>query len=227
MITIDQQQKLLLNVTRRLTKKITVYAIGGTAMMFLGFKDMTLDIDLVFENEKDRNVFKEAIKSLGYLEMDAIKIYGKKRNTPEMFKLNDERFDLFVIEVIDFIFSDNMKKRAEQIHQFGDNLILKIANPHDIILMKCATDRIKDKDDVRRIINTTKINWDILMDEAKKQMELGKERAAFDLGCFLEYLKTKMNLDIPQEVLDQLFSIVEKQAKDKRTKEHSSREKSI
>ena len=212
MITIDQQQKLLLNVARRLTRKITVYAIGGTAMMFLGFKDATLDIDLVFENEKDCAVFKDAVKSLGYLEMDAIKVYGAKRNTPEMFKLDDERFDLFVIEVIDFIFSENMRQRAEQIHQFGDNLILKIANPHDIILMKCATDRIKDKDDARRIINSIKINWDIIIDEAKKQIELGKDRAAFDLGCFLEDLKTKMNLNIPQEVLDKLFKIVENQA---------------
>ena len=218
MITIEQQQKLLLNVSRRLTRKITSYAIGGTAMMFLGFKDATLDIDLVFENEKDRAVFKEAVKSLGYLEMDAIKIYGAKRNTPEMLKLDDERFDLFVVEVIDFIFSENMRQRAEQIHQFEHNLVLKIANPHDIILMKCATDRIKDKDDARRIINSTKINWDIIIDEAKKQMELGKDRAVFDLGFFLEELKTKMNIDIPQEVLDKLFSIVEKQAKDKISK---------
>src|SRR3989344_2379422 len=85
MITIDQQQRLLFNVARRLKEKITAYAVGGTAMMFHGFKDATLDIDIVFENEKDRNTFKEAIKSLGYLEMNAIKVYGVKRNTPEMF----------------------------------------------------------------------------------------------------------------------------------------------
>lgn len=218
MITIDKQQKLLLNAARRLTKKITVYAIGGTAMMFFGLKDATLDIDLVFENKKDRDVFKEALKSLGYLEMNAIKVYGVKRNTPEMFKLDDERFDLFVVEVINFIFSESMRQRAEQIHQYGDNLILKIANPHDIILMKCATDRIKDNDDARRIINSTKINWDIIIDEAKKQIGLGKDRVAFDLGCFLEDLKIKMNLDIPQEVLDKLFEIVEKQVKEKKSK---------
>ncbi len=218
MINIDQQQKLLLNVARRLNRKITVYAIGGTAMMFLGFKDTTLDIDLVFENEKDRDVFKEAIKSLGYLEMGAMKIYGTKRNIPEILKLNDERFDLFVVEVIDFIFSKNMQKRAEQIHQFEGNLILKIADPHDIILMKCATDRIKDKDDARKIINSIKINWDIILDEAKKQIELGKERAAFDLGCFLEDLKFKLKLNIPQKLLDNLFKIVEKQAKGKISK---------
>ncbi|MCK5283467.1 MAG: hypothetical protein KAK00_08740 [Nanoarchaeota archaeon] len=215
MINIDQQQKLLLNVSRRLTKKITAYAIGGTAMMFLGFKDTTLDIDIVFENVGDRNVFKEAVKSLGYLEMDAIKVYGVKRNQPQMLKLNDERFDLFVVQVIDFIFSEGMRKRAEQIHQFEDTLILKIADPHDIILMKCATDRLKDKDDARRIINATKINWDIIIQESENQIKLSKKRAAFELGCFLEDLKTKMKIDIPQEVLNKLFEIVKLQAKEK------------
>ena len=218
MITIDQQQRLLLNVTRRLTKKITVYAIGGTAMMFLGFKDATLDIDLVFENEKDRTVFKEAVKSLGYLEMDAIKVYGVKRNAPDMFKLNDERFDLFVVEVIDFIFSDSMRKRADQIHQLEDKLILKIANPHDIIVMKCATDRIEDKDDARRISNSTKSDWDIIVEEAEHQIELGKERAVFDLTCFLEDLRKMMSVNIPSEIMEKLCKLVERQIKEKKKK---------
>ena len=215
MITIDQQQKLLLNIARRLTRKITIYAIGGTAMMFLGFKDATLDIDLVFENEKDRTVFKEAVKSLGYLEMDALKVYGVKRNTPEMFKLNDERFDLFVVEVVDFIFSKEMRQRAEQTHQFGETLILKIAGPHDLILMKCATDRVKDKDDARQIINNYKINWNIIIREALNQMKLGKERAVFDLTSFLEDLR-KMGVNIPSETMKKLFELVERQIKEKK-----------
>ena len=218
MITIDEQQKLFLNIARILNKKVTAYAVGGTAMMFLGIKDSTLDIDLVFENEKDKDTFKEAIKSLGYREIDTIKVYGARRNHPEMLKLNDERFDLFVVTVIDFVFSENMQRRAESIHQFGENLILKIADPHDIILMKCATDRLKDKDDARKIIDLGKIKWELLVEEAKKQIELGKDMAAFELGCFLEDLKNKMNVQIPQEILDKLFVIVEKQAEEKQKK---------
>jgi hypothetical protein len=121
MITVTEQQKLLLNIARKLKQKVTAYAVGGTAMMFLGIKDSTLDIDIVFENEKDKNIFKEVVKSLGYGEMDPVKVYGTKRNRPEMLTLNDERFDLFVIEVIDFIFSESMQKRAESIHQFKDS----------------------------------------------------------------------------------------------------------
>lgn len=218
MITIDEQQKLFLNIARILNKKITLYAIGGTAMMFLGMKDSTLDIDLVFENEKDKDIFKEAIKSLGYREIDAIKVYETRRNQPEMLKLNDERFDLFVVNVIDFIFSENMQKRAESIHQFGENLILKIADHHDIILMKCATDRLKDKDDARKIIGLGKIRWELLVEEAKKQIELGKDKAAFELGYFLEELKNNMNVEIPKGILDELFEIVKKQAEEKQKK---------
>jgi len=108
-----------------------------------------------------------------------------------------------------------MQKRADQIHQFDKNLILKIADPHDIILMKCATDRLKDMDDARNIINNTKIDWDLIIEEAKKQISLGQDRAAFDLGCFLEDLKEKMKVNIPKETLDKLFKIVQKQAAEK------------
>jgi len=218
MISIEQQQKLLLSAARRLKRKITAYAIGGTSMMFLGLKDSTLDIDLVFKNKKDKDSFKEAIKSIGYHDFNPIRVYGKKENKPEMLTLGDERFDLFVLRVIYFIFSDAMQKRAKQIHQFDKNLILKIADPHDIILMKCATDRLKDVDDVKKIISNTKIDWNIIVKEAEKQISLGQEKAAFELGCFLEDLRENMKINIPKETLDKLFKIVQKQAAEKQKK---------
>jgi len=214
MISIERQQKLLLNVSRRLKKPVTMYAIGGTAMMFLGFKEATLDIDLVFEKEEDRTVFKEAVKDIGYHELDSIEIYGAKRNQPLMLRLDDERFDLFLVNVIDFIFSKQMMKRAEKTHQFNNNLILKVANPHDIILMKCATDRMKDIDDARNIIKEITIDFKVIIEEARNQIELGRQSAAFELGEFLENLK-KTGVKIPQKVLDELFKIVKKQAEEK------------
>ena len=214
MISIERQQKLLLNVSRRLKKPVTMYAIGGTAMMFLGFKEATLDIDLVFEKEEDRTVFKEAVKYIGYHELDSIEIYGAKRNQPLMLRLDDERFDLFLVNVIDFIFSKQMMKRAEKTHQFNNNLILKVADPHDIILMKCATDRMKDIDDARNIIKEIDIDFKVIIEEARNQIELGRQSAAFELGEFLENLK-KTGVKIPQKVLDELFKIVKKQAEEK------------
>ena len=53
---------------------------------------------------------------------------------------------------------------------------------------------------------------------SKKQIELGKDKAAFELGYFLEELKNKMNVEIPKEILDELFEIVKKQAEEKQKK---------
>lgn len=215
MISIEKQQGLFLAISKRLKEKIEIYAVGGTAMMFFGLKDSTLDIDLVFQSKKDKDVFKEAIKSLGYKEMDSIVVYGGKINKPEMLTLGDERFDLFIIEVIDFIFSENMQKRAKQMHQFGDKLVLKIADPHDLILMKCATDRLKDLDDARNISNNVKIDWKLILDEAKNQIKLGKERAIFELGYFLERLRDKFGIEIPRKITDELWSLVKKDIEEK------------
>ncbi|MBU3896798.1 MAG: hypothetical protein KJ697_02600 [Nanoarchaeota archaeon] len=216
MISIERQQGLLLAISERLEKKITVYAVGGTAMMFLGLKDSTLDIDLVFENKNEKNSFKEAIISLGYKEFDAKIVYGGRANRPEMLTLGDERFDLFVKEVIDFIFSENMQKRAGQTHQFGNNLILKIADPHDIILMKCATDRIKDLDDARNIINGREIDWKLIIEEAKNQIKLGKVRAVFDLGCFVEKLEKEFKMTALKKIVDEIWDLVSEEAEEKK-----------
>ena len=218
MISIEAQQDLLLKISQQLKKPVTAYAIGGTAMMFLGFKESTLDIDLVFETDAARAVFRSAAEELGYEKMDSIRIYGSKQNHPEMLTMGDERLDLFVVKVIYFDFSQEMMARAENINQFGSNLFLKIANPHDIILMKCATDRIKDLDDARRIISRGGIKWEILIGEAKNQIQRGNEMAAFELGGFLEKLKNDLKLNIPKSVLDELFEIVKKQAEEKQRK---------
>jgi len=203
------------NISTKLGKKITVYAIGGTAMMFQGFKEVTLDIDLVFDKEEDKLCFKKAAMELGYKSLDPILIYGGRKDIPEMLKLDDERFDLFVNHVIEFDFSKEMMQRSGQIHQFGSTLLLKIANPQDIILMKCATDRKKDMDDARNIMETTKIDWTILIEEAKNQIRLGRHTAAFELGEFLEKLKYEMKMDIPKKALASLFEIARKQAEEK------------
>lgn len=217
MIDIERQQKLFVTLSKFVKKKINVYAVGGTAMMFYGFKENTLDIDLVFDSERDRKIFKEALKEIGYEKMDSTKVYKKKENQPEMFTLKDERFDLFIEKVVLFIFSENMKKRAMQkTYQYGENFILNIAAPEDIIIMKCATDRAKDKEDVKNIIEKFNINWDILINSAEEQVKLGKEIAVMELGCFLEELAVQMKVKIPKEVLDKLFFTFNKQRESKK-----------
>lgn len=218
MISVNDQKNLLVEIGNRLSKELIVYAIGGTAMMFLGFKESTKDIDLVFTTSEDRKRFKEIAQSLGYKEMDSTVVYGIKENRPIMINLGDSRLDLFFIDVIDFTFSENMQRRAAQIHQFGKNLILKIADKHDIILMKCATNRIRDEDDIVNIVKNSEIDWNILVEEAKTQVKLGRELAFLEMGNLTENLINKHKLKVPKQIGDTLFSLLKKQADEKKRK---------
>ena len=220
MINISEQQDLLNNIAKKLKKELVVYAVGGTAMMFHGIKDATKDIDLVFDNEKDIAYFEEAAASLGYKKFDSVIVYGaEKENRPIMLtrgKENSERIDLFNHNVISFFFSENMKKRAKNTIEFGEKLVLKIADAHDLILMKCATDRIRDAEDVKTIVETQQITWKTVIEEAKHQMTIGKTHAIFELGNFLDKLKQELKLDIPKEVLDELYNLLIEETEEKK-----------
>lgn len=215
MISIESQQSIIINIARELKEQIIAFAIGGTAMMFQGLKNSTLDIDLVFTSSNYREKFIQAARKIGWNYLDSKIVYGGRKNIPIMLKLTDERLDLFLTDVIDFVFSDSIQKRAVIKKQFETYLILKITDPHDILIMKCATDRLKDIDDARTIIENTKIDWNIIIEEAQKQISLGKERAILDLGTFLERLQ-KAKVNIPNQVLDKLWLLLEKQIKTKR-----------
>ncbi len=209
MINATDQEKLLLSIARSLKRKVKAFAVGGTAMMFHGLKDTTKDIDLVFTGERDRDEFRKAAMEMGYSGYDPVKVYGAKRNRPVMLTRGDEeRFDLFMTEVIDFVFSEAMIRRATDVHEFGKSFELHIADPHDIILMKCATDRLKDKDDARQIIGSRKIDWGIIIEEAQSQVRLGKKRALWDLEEFVSEL-IKMRTPIPREALKRIRELIE------------------
>lgn len=101
-----------------------------------------------------------------------------------------------------------MKKRCEKTFEFGDKLILKVANYHDIILMKSATEREKDREDIRNIIGNMEINWDIIIEEARYQVNLDKWNSVFSLYDCLKDMKENMKVDIPQKVLNSLWDIL-------------------
>lgn len=218
MINIQQQEELFIAVGKALEKKLEVYAIGGTAMMLRGIKDATLDVDLVFNNQSEREKLIFALKKIGAKESNSRIVYGIKPNTPYMLNLLESRFDLFLNKVITSTFSENMKSRAKQTHEFGSNLIIKAADPHDIIIMKSATSRLKDIDDISSIINKTPINWNVLIDEAEEQISLGNEKAVLSIGYTLEELIQLNKAKIPSAVLNSLWKLLKQQSKNKNSK---------
>ena len=103
MINTQDQEELFRLIADYLEKDVECLAIGGTAMMFHGYKSATKDIDLVFKNKEDRSKFIRAIEKLGYAQKSLLLLYDEKRRTnknkPVVYSRGDERFDLFVQDV--------------------------------------------------------------------------------------------------------------------------------
>ncbi len=217
MIDIQQQEAMFIAIGNVLPRKIEVYAIGGTALMLRGIKNATLDIDIVFDKTGDRSEFMNALRKLGAKESDVTLVYGLKNNTPRMLKFDNCRFDIFMNKIITSTFSNAMKERAKQIHEFG-SLIIKVADPNDILIMKSVTSRDKDLDDIVEIVNKTRINWEVIVEEAKEQVRLGNEIAIMGLGEKLEKLANRKLIVIPKDISDKIWKLFNKQVKDKAKK---------
>jgi len=219
MININTQENLFNQIGGALPRKLVVYSIGGTAMMLHGFKGETLDIDLVFDKERERKMFIETLVGLGFRkdEKRVIETYGLNKNTPTMLRLasGDFVFDLFLNKIISSVFSEGMKERAKQTHEFGGNLIIKVADLNDILIMKSVTGRAKDNEDIISIINNNKINWDVILEEAKEQVKLGNEHAIIGLGEKLEKLVNQRIISIPRIVNDSFWKMFKEQVKNK------------
>ena len=220
MIDIKEQEELFILLGNTLKKRIYTYAIGGTAMMLKSIKDATLDIDLVFDKKEEREDIIIALKEIGAKDFDTAIVYGEKENIPVMLAIKRGHIDLFMNKIITSIFSEKMKERAEQIHEFGKNLIIKVADPHDVIIMKSVTSRAKDIEDIVRIAKKINVDWNIIIQEAKNQVKLGNEKAILSLGEKLEKLNNAKAIIIPKDVLGKLWTLLKKQI-DKKAKKKS------
>ncbi|MBU0980989.1 MAG: hypothetical protein KJ709_09390 [Nanoarchaeota archaeon] len=175
MINLKDQEELFRLIADYLEEDITCICIGGTAMMFMGYKTTTKDIDLVFGSSQDRQVFIKALEKLGYTQRSMKTIYDRKRteakDKPLLFSRGEERFDLFVKNIFGFIVDCDLDK-IEQKHDFvGKKELITYVLPKElIILLKILTDREKDFEDIMTIIDKEKnVDWDMIIDEAIRQ----------------------------------------------------------
>ncbi len=174
MINTEDQDQLFTLIANYLKTNIRCVAIGGTAMMFLGYKNTTKDIDLVFDTNDDKNIFVKAIQELGYKKQSLADIYDKKRQAlkekPEMYTRGDERFDLFVHTIFGFQLTTNDEFIERRDYISKNELIIQLPNKETLILLKAITRRPKDHEDIETILRIEKnINWEEIIRAAIQQ----------------------------------------------------------
>ena len=196
MITYEDQIDLFKLMSKGLKKDITCFAFGGTAMMFYGYKDETKDIDLLFEEDSERQEFIDIIKKLGFEETSPLKIYipekYREKHRPLMFKRGDNRFDLFLKKIFRTNMSPKMKEDLYAVHEFRNKKTLKInvLRKEHIVQLKAITERQNDFDDIRTIISKEKnFDWQYLIDEIIWQHQHGDTWAILDIEKMMKELK--------------------------------------
>lgn len=208
MISTKDQEELFKLIAEYLEEDITCIAIGGTAMMFSNYKTTTKDIDLVFENEKEREIFIKAIKQLSYKQRALGEIYDNNRKKhegkPLMFTRGDERFDLFVKNVFGYELSFNQERIIQRIDFLGKKeLTVLILSIEELILLKAITGREKDFEDIETILEIERnVNWKTIVDNAIKQKKKNSW-ILIDLEETLQKLKSKFF--IKQEIFDRIY----------------------
>lgn len=215
MINFEQQLELFKFIGENIDDKVECLVIGGSAMMFYGAKTETKDVDLVFTKNSDLEKVKLILEKSGYEEktLNIFKRYiivKKDIYKPIWMQNKDTRIDLFFKKVICFRITENILNRIKEVHEFK-NLIIKVISPEDIILLKCATEREKDRIDAFALTKTFNINWDIIIKESIEQTKLGESIFPVFLYDFLLELKEDLKAEIPSNVLKELLKISEKE----------------
>jgi len=211
MINTKDQEELLKLIADYLKKDVSCYAIGGTAMMFYGYKNATKDIDLVFLDKADRDEFIRAIKELGYSERSMKEVYDEKRQAmkskPLMFSRGDERFDLFLFDVLGFEFRGEYKEQIKEKRVFisdrGPELTVNLLPIEFVVLLKAITSREKDMEDIKDVLKIEKnLDWGLIIDEAVKQRGV-KGWILYDLEEKMQELKKVVF--IPSKYFERIY----------------------
>lgn len=196
MLTHKDQLQLFTILSKKLTKDITCWAFGGNAMMFYGYKEETKDVDLLFENEKDRDEFITILKGMGFEETSPVTVYIpeklKEKRKPIMLKRLDYRFDLFAKSIFRTELSPKMKEDKYAVHEFkgAKTLTVNVLRKEHLVLLKAVTSRDKDFQDIVTITTKEKgFDWQYLVDETVWQYAHGDSWALLEVEEKLKELK--------------------------------------
>ncbi len=160
---------LLRKVSISLERPVSTYLIGGLAMGTYGLKESTKDVDLVFKDDCDSEVFIRAIMKLGYdrkLKLD--NVYTKLGAQGIFTRGGKQNFDIFINQVCKGLYlTKGMIQRSTRFDIVG-KLKVNIISPEDIFLFKGITPRPGDLNDMYMLLQRG-LNWKIMIEEIRSQ----------------------------------------------------------
>ncbi|MBU1198479.1 MAG: hypothetical protein KKF46_08220 [Nanoarchaeota archaeon] len=205
----EDLKELFEKINEKLDEKVSLFIIGGAALLHHGVgKGYTKDVDVVFENNKQFESYKNALEKLGFtimrkpLTFDKLDIFA-------MLEKDEFRFDLFVKTVIKgFCLSKGMIERSEKVLELKF-LKVHICSKEDIVIFKSLSpDRQNDVEDSIDLIKRG-VDWNIIYDELKVQAELcdDKKRRKELIWYFIERINDLESRNVSVPVKGKVFEL--------------------
>ena len=200
-------ERLISEISERIGSPADIYMIGGGAMMYLGRKFYTKDVDLVVRTRREYDDVFGALIRLGFRSVRPGNGYGRMNLSSILEDDEGRRVDLFESRVCDKLrFSEGMAARSVRRFSAG-GVSLSTCAPEDILIFKTVTERPGDAADCESILRGTRIRWDLIMDEIRDQIRDGEEVWITWIADGMYVLAEKSGYDIP--ILDELISMAD------------------
>lgn len=165
-------EKLVDEISDNCRSPMSIFLIGGGALIYLKAKQLTKDIDLIVTSTQDYRTLRNILLEMGFQSIKPTS--GMERTCLSDCLIRDDyRLDIFETTVCGCLqLSDRMIDRCVKRYS-KDNVSLYTCSPEDIFLFKSVTEREGDAEDSINLLKTNAFRWDDLLDEIRYQMTLG------------------------------------------------------
>lgn len=169
---------LINSIRKKIKKKVEIIAIGGTALALLNERLYSKDIDLCYGDLYPP-------EDIAQIILDAANEEGLEM--PHIFK----ELEMSLLNIPDFA------KRAVPYPEFSSkHLSFKIMHPEDIVLHKIYRGQLRDRSDIKRLLDSGKVNMASLQarfHKIVKHQELDVRKEFIEkFGIFVKaYTKSK------------------------------------
>lgn len=141
-------EQALIRLARFLkSKKIPYMIIGGVANLFWGIPRTTLDIDVTIQVKESVQALIRQLKDKYHFRVKEPLSFVSKTNVLPVEDANGIRIDIICAKLP---YEFQAIRRSRQVSVHGEKV--RICSPEDLIVHKIISDRPRDRDDVRGII---------------------------------------------------------------------------
>ena len=164
-------EKTMEQLDEAVGQPLSVYLIGGSAMLKAGSKTATKDIDLVLREKKELDSIVLALGEIGFIQIETQSQEELKRTAMHFQNSQGLKFDIFMKNIAGKLeFTESMRQRAISMARLRHLKINRLSN-EDLFLLKSVSGRDVDLDDMSKLFQSG-LDWEVIISELTLQAEV-------------------------------------------------------